>query len=159
MAWVAALGVAGAALAGAPAGAAEERAERDGVRTPVSFVDPAERARPTRSLGAVPAHQPRDPVATREPVDPDSLRAEPVPPRPQPPIGPDGTPRPDPAYERWEAARARYEAALAAYRNMTSRNSPRGGARAAIVAERDAARAELEEAERALSAARRSASR
>src|SRR5690606_20418086 len=39
MAWVAALGVAGAALAGAPAGAAEERAERDGVRTPVSFVD------------------------------------------------------------------------------------------------------------------------
>lgn len=50
------------------------------------------------------------------------------------------------------AAQARHEAAVAAYERMRSRGYPAGDARAAIVAERDAAAEALRAAERELEA-------
>jgi hypothetical protein len=111
---------------------------------PAKSVDPGALVAPTQPLGTMPQQGPRDPEARVAPVAPDDRRAESAAPAPA------ARDAGDAAHRRLEAARARYDAAVAAYAQALGRNYPRGSARRAIVEERNAAEAELHAARAAL---------
>jgi len=89
---------------------------------------------------------PLDDVRFAEPVGPDSLLA----PEDATPVSDPATPQVGDelasARQALDAAAVRLHAANAAYGNMMARNYPSGDAKAAIVAERDAAHAAYEQA-------------
>ena len=86
-----------------------------------------------------------DRVPHAEPVNPDSFQkaeaAAPATGLSAPSVAPHRRETLGEAQQAMTAARARLDAANAAYSSMMKRNYPRGEAKAAIVAERDAARA------------------
>jgi len=127
-------------LAGSAGAADPQAAAESSAPSSAAFVDPAERAADARALEDIDPHVPRAPVATAAPNGPSGRAADEA-----ELAAPPATAAPDPAAaDPLEAARSRYQRALAAYRDMLQRNYPRGDARRAIVDERDAARAALD---------------